>query len=118
MEGVLLVVVMYTLLVFVMALALFDMFPTKTLGAGLIGSWTGLLTSYLFSPTVLGVRPSLSVYFGVLFSSLTESQLNPLDRTYAESVISAVSVSSIVGLVLGIAVGALIDAQRRKTLTA
>lgn len=73
MEGVLLAVVMSTLLVFVMSLALFDMFPTKTLGAGLIGLWVGLLASYLLSPTVLGARLPLSVYFRVLFSSLTES---------------------------------------------
>jgi len=118
MEGILLAVVMSTLLVFVMSLALFDMFPTKILGAGLIGSWAGLLASYLFSSTVLGVRPPLSVYFGVLFASLAESQINSLERTYAESVISAVIVSTIVGLILGVAVGTLIDGQRRKALTA
>jgi hypothetical protein len=111
MEGILLAVVMSTLLVFVMSLALFDMFPTKILGAG-------LLASYLFSSTVLGVRPPLSVYFGVLFASLAESQINSLERTYAESVISAVIVSTIVGLILGVAVGTPIDGQRRKALTA
>jgi len=111
MAIVLFTTVVTTLFVIMIGMSFFDMLRSKIPGACVIGLWMGMLISYLFAPSILGVKLPFKNYVEVFFLSLTDTATDPI---YGQTIVANVLICGLLGLVCGGALGGFFNIQEKQ----